>query len=106
MKRIFILVPEQYIGLTLRPAGWCKVPVIAGYNPEDVSDLVRFVQSVIDWSPEVRRIVVEVTGESRKRFNPRMTGPDEAYHGVWCIYDTIPTKNYSVLGEAHDVYNM
>lgn len=100
MNDILIAVPNTYIGKELRPAGWCKDRVIAGFVPEDLVDLQAFARSLRSWNDEPRSIVKVLVPE---RFTRRLTGPDHDYHGIWATERPLSAAEYEVLGPVEEV---
>lgn len=102
-ENIFISVPTQYVGRTLRLSGWAN-KVIAGFIPAHILELKALLSALDRWAESEDRTIVRVLNPDS--FVRRKTGEDNAYHGIVFSQEPLNAGEYEIIGSKEDFLNL
>ena len=80
----------------VRPGGWdpknLVVPAFDPYkkSPKSIKEAFHFKKD---------RVLMEIKEEAKKYFKPRLTGPEHKAQGIYCCYQSIPSRYLKIVSE-------
>lgn len=96
-EKLCVYVPKDCLCSGIKPGGWSNTKVVPAFDPSVISP--EEIRKSFGFSLE-ERVLVEITGDSKTHFKPRMTGPDRSYHGIFASQDYVPKNDMRVYLES------
>lgn len=95
-KKLVAYLPMVCKESGARVGGWDPknqvVPAFDPYqkSPESVKEAFKFKKD---------RALFEISEQAKKYFKPRLTGPEHKAQGIYCSYQSIPSKYLKIISE-------
>jgi len=99
-EKLLVYVPNECINKGIIPGGSDpKEQIVPAFDPKKFSP--KFIRECFGFGGE--RSLVEIVGDSKKKFYPRLTGPDNKAQGIYGCEEYIPAEDLKVVGKDYDI---